>query len=201
MSEAEPSPTSEEALRLVERLPAVLAAIVEAVPAAWLEQRTSSGASSGTEPEAIPDSGSGMDASPGAEAPWGPRAVVEHLLDVEDVAFVQRIRRVAEEDDPFIRSLDPTARLEAGGYRERSLAEVLGELRKRRAADVAWVRTLSPEQLDRPGTHDTAGTITGRQLVHYWATHDLTHLAQLVAALRANLLPHIGSMTSFLEEE
>ena len=62
------------------------------------------------------------------------------------------------------------------------------------------MRTLTPEQLDRSGTHDTAGTITPRQLVHYWATHDLTHLAQLVGALRANLLPRIGSMTGFLEE-
>lgn len=175
----------------------VIAGILEAVPPAWLEQRTGPG---GPGSPGVP-AGSADQAADGADrAPWGPRAVVEHLLDVEDVAFVQRIRRIVEEDDPFIRSLDPTARLEAGGYGDLSLTEVLAELRQRRAADVAWVRTLTPEQLDRAGTHDTAGTITAGQVVHYWATHDLVHLGQLVAALRANLVPHIGSMTSFLEE-
>ncbi|HEY8201158.1 MAG TPA: DinB family protein [Actinomycetota bacterium] len=167
----------DEALRIVEGLPAVLASILETVPQAWLEGSVG-----------------------GPEASWSPRAVVEHLLDVEDIAFVGRIRRIVEEDEPFIRSIDPPARLAEGGYAGRGLAEILSELARRRVADVARVRTLTPEQLDRTGTHDAAGTITARQLVHYWGTHDLVHLGQLVKAVRSNLEPHIGGMTRFLEE-
>lgn len=173
-SQGQGSAELEEALGIAERFRGVLAAVVETVPDAWLER-----APAGS---------------------WAPRAIVEHLLDVEDIAFVTRIRRIVEEDEPFIRSIDPPWRLAEGGNRERSMAEILEELRRRRADDVAWVRTLTAEQLDRTGTHDTAGTITARQLVHYWGTHDLVHLGQLTAAVRSNLEPHIGGMTRFLEE-
>ncbi|MGH2721261.1 MAG: DinB family protein [Actinomycetota bacterium] len=131
---------------------------------------------------------------------WSPLAVVEHLLDVEDIAFVTRIRRIVEEDDPFIVSIDPSARLETSADPGRTVAELVDELARRRAGDAAWVRSLPPLRLDRTGTHDSAGTISARQLVHYWGTHDLVHLSQLLAALRANLEPHIGGMHVFLEE-
>ena len=47
---------------------------------------------------------------------WGARQVLEHLIDVEGIAFRERIGRIVTEEDPFIRSIDPPARLEAGGY-------------------------------------------------------------------------------------
>jgi hypothetical protein len=165
----------EDALRIVESTPDVVAAVLAALPAGWRE------------------------AAP-ADA-WSPRDVVEHLLDVEEIAFVTRIRRIVEEDDPLIRSIDPSGRLAASGLAERALPGIVEELRRRRAGDVAWVRTLTAEQLDRTGTHDVAGTISARQLVHYWGTHDLVHLAQLLGAVRSNLEPHIGTMRVFLEQE
>jgi hypothetical protein len=164
----------EDALRIVEGTPAVLAGVLAAVPPSW------------------------WDAAPGGG--WSPRTVVEHLLDVEDIAFVTRIRRIVEEDDPFITSIDPSARLEASADPGRPVKQLVDALARRRADDAAWVRSLPPLRLDRTGTHDTAGTISARQLVHYWGTHDLVHLSQLLAAVRACLEPHIGGMHVFLEE-
>jgi hypothetical protein len=164
----------EDALRIVEATPGVLAGLVAAVPPAWWET--------------VPGAG------------WSARAVIEHLLDVEEIAFVSRIRRIIGEDDPFITSIDPSARLEASPDRPRPVAQLVDELARRRGEDAAWVRSLARERLDRTGRHDTAGRISARQLVHYWATHDLVHLAQLLTAVRRNLEPHIGTMRIFVEE-
>ena len=39
------------------------------------------------------------------------RHVVAHIFDVEQVIFDDRIRRLLDEDRPFIRSIDPLARM------------------------------------------------------------------------------------------
>lgn len=132
---------------------------------------------------------------------WGPREVVEHLLDVEGIALRERISRTVHEDRPFIRSIDPPGRLEEGDYKQHAFDVVLSELARQRNDDVAWLRTLAPTQLERSGEHDTAGTITARQLINYWACHDLLHLRQLTRALQSRFEPHIGGMRLFLEEE
>jgi hypothetical protein len=134
-----------------------------------------------------------------AEGEWGARQVLEHLIDVEGIAFRERIGRIVTEDDPFIRSIDPPARLEAGGYASLPLAELLDRFAEQRVESIEWLKSFSPEQLERTGTHDEAGTIGAGELIHYWACHDLLHLRQLFSALQARLLPHIGNMHAFLE--
>jgi hypothetical protein len=131
---------------------------------------------------------------------WAPRQVVEHLLDVERIAFGDRIARVVHEDRPFIASIDPPARLERGDYARRSVGDLIDDLIRRRAEDVAWLRSLGPADLDREGEHDRAGTFTARQLVHYWACHDLLHLRQLAGGLQAALAPSVGNLSTFFED-
>ncbi|HVL52006.1 MAG TPA: DinB family protein [Actinomycetota bacterium] len=131
---------------------------------------------------------------------WGPREVLEHLVDVEGIAFRERIRRILHEDRPLIRSIDPPARLQEGGYARRSLEELLAELEGMRAEDVAWLRAVDPADYRREGEHDAAGTIQAGQLIHYWAVHDLVHLRQMLSALQDVFMPHVGGMDKFLEE-
>jgi hypothetical protein len=50
---------------------------------------------------------------------WSVKDVVAHLTDTEWIAFAERIRRIAQEDHPFIASIDPSARLLKGGYGDR----------------------------------------------------------------------------------
>lgn len=131
---------------------------------------------------------------------WGARQVLEHLIDVEGIAFRDRIGRILNEDRPFIRSIDPPARLQEGGYAERSLDDLLAHFASMREESVAWLGSIHPGHFQREGEHDVAGTIKAGQLIHYWAVHDLTHLRQMVTALQASLLPHIGNMHTFLED-
>jgi hypothetical protein len=119
---------------------------------------------------------------------------------VEGIAFRERIGRIVAEDDPFIRSIDPSARLDHGGYAAESLGDLLDRFAQQRAESIGWLKALSSGDLERTGTHDEAGTIGATELVHYWACHDLLHLRQLIYALQARMLPHIGNMHLFLEE-
>jgi hypothetical protein len=131
---------------------------------------------------------------------WGARQVLEHLIDAETIAFRERIARILEEERPLIRSIDPPARLEQGGYATRSLEELLARFEALRAESTAWLRSIDEADFGREGEHDVAGTIRVGELIHYWAVHDLTHLSQMTTALRETLLPHIGNMHRFLEE-
>jgi hypothetical protein len=139
--------------------------------------------------------------SPAPAAGWGTQEIVAHLLDVEDVAMVGRIRRIVEETDPFIRSIDPSGRLRASQLTAVPAAELLEELERVRARDVAWVRSLTPQQLWRTGTHDEVGTLAAADIVNWWAYHDLTHLRQAAAVLQASVLPHLGNTAMFIEVE
>lgn len=131
---------------------------------------------------------------------WGARQVLEHLIDAETVAFRERIGRILTEERPLIRSIDPPARLEQGGYAARSLEDLLSRFEALRAENTTWLRSIDEDDFAREGEHEEAGTIRVGELVHYWAVHDLTHLSQMTTALRETLLPYIGNMHRFLEE-
>lgn len=131
---------------------------------------------------------------------WGARQVLEHLIDVEGIAFRGRIARILNEDRPFIRSIDPPARLQEGGYAGRSLDDLLSELESLRAESTAWLRDIDPADFDREGEHDRAGTIKAGELIHYWAVHDLVHLRQMLTSLQGRLVPLVGNMHRFLED-
>ncbi|HZS92818.1 MAG TPA: DinB family protein [Chloroflexota bacterium] len=131
---------------------------------------------------------------------WSIKDVVAHLHDTEGIAFTERITRILDEDQPFIRSIDPPARLRQYGYGERTLGELLDDLAARRQEHVAWLRTLSAGQLQRTGQHDTAGPITPAEIIHQWAYHDLAHTRQIMEMAQAHLVDGMGSTRTFYPE-
>jgi uncharacterized damage-inducible protein DinB len=146
---------------------------------------------------------SGLDPS-SVEAPvdggWSARDVVHHILDVQEVAFMSRIRRIVEEERPFIRSIDPTARMAASPFASAPVEAIIAELERVRAVELGWVASLSDAQLAREGTHDEAGTVTAANILHYWPVHDLLHVRQLTKVIQAGLAPSIGNTSQFLED-
>jgi hypothetical protein len=177
-----PFASLEAALTIIGRTPAVLRGLVDALEPPVLEGGP----------------------APTVHRGWGPRQVAEHLLDVEEIAFMDRVRRLVgagvSGERPYIRSIDPPARLVEGGYAARTLENLLVEFEQRRAGDVAWLRSLSAGALDSQGEHDRAGTFAARDLIHYWACHDLLHLGQIVRGLQDTLAPYAGNLTMFFEE-
>jgi hypothetical protein len=127
---------------------------------------------------------------------WSPLHVLAHLLDTEDV-IVGRMRRIVEEERPFIRSIDATARLLESGYLQRDVESLLRDFAARRAEGLAWLRAMTPAQLARLGDHDEAGQISAADHAHQWAFHDLMHLKQAATMLQTRLERGMGNTRRF----
>ena len=161
------------ALELIQQTPHVLRALLAFLPPAVLEAPNTEG--------------------------WSLKDIVAHLVDAEGIAFVERISRMLTEERPFIASIDPPARLLAGGYAARDLAGLLTELASGREQHAGWLRSFSPEQLQRVGEHDAVGEIRVIDIVHQWAAHDMAHLRQVGLMLQAHLEPLMGATREFYD--
>ena len=102
-----------------------------------------------------------------------------------------------DEERPFIQSIDPVARLIDPKWDSRTVASLLDELQSQRTDTIAWVRTLTTEQLTRTGEHDAVGAITASNLLHYWPTHDSAHIRQIQRMLSAVFRHEMGACENF----
>jgi hypothetical protein len=102
-----------------------------------------------------------------------------HMRDNERDGYHVRIRRMIEETEPSLVSLDGYEMARERRYDSADMAAALGEVREARAATVAQLRGLSDGQLERMGEFAEYGRLTLRALVHYLRSHDQQHLAGL----------------------
>lgn len=130
---------------------------------------------------------------------WSVRHVVAHIYDVDAVIYDDRIRRILEEEKPFIRSIDPLARMAERGLLTMQVPAMVDELAARREAALPELRKLTEVELSREGTHDEAGTIFVSDLVHQWAYHDLMHLKQAASILQAPVVAGMGNTRKFYD--
>jgi hypothetical protein len=100
-----------------------------------------------------------------------------HLRDIEGDGYHVRIRRLLEESNPSLVSLDGDEIARERRYESADLAEALAAVRSARAATVERLRGTSDEQLARGGDFAEYGRLTLRALVHYLRSHDQQHLA------------------------
>jgi hypothetical protein len=130
---------------------------------------------------------------------WSLKDIVAHVLDAEGIAFVERINRMLHEERPYIRSIDPPARLIEGGYAARDLDDLLNALDGQRAEHAAWLGSLSQVELARTGEHDTVGEIRVADIAHQWAAHDMAHLRQMALMLQTYFAPRMGATRGFYD--
>jgi hypothetical protein len=121
-----------------------------------------------------------------SENAWSPREVLAHLLYAETTTMGPRVRRGAEEDgvtfEPLAGDTPPP-----GDPREMS-----NQWADARAANLTWLRHLTPEQRAHVVHHPRFGEISVDTYVAEWAYHDLDHVRQILSVLSADLYPHIG---------
>ena len=107
------------------------------------------------------------------------RGQICHLRDIEAEGYHLRIRRMLDETEPDLASLDSYALAEARDYHAAGIGEAMGAFRAARQITLDQLAGLTVGQLDRPGTFAEYGPITLRGLVHLLASHDAQHLACL----------------------
>lgn len=100
-----------------------------------------------------------------------------HLRDIEFDGYHVRIRRMLNEVDPFLESLDSYKMAREQRYDATDLDTALGAFREARSATLQQLRSLSDAQLARTGEFAEYGRLSLRALVHYLRSHDQQHLA------------------------
>ncbi len=164
----------EQAVEILRRTPATLAALLRGLPDAW----TMSAEGPGT---------------------WSAYDIVGHLLHGEDANWIARARFILEhgEERPFD-SFDRTAMFEA--YQGVSLDQLLAAFEQARAKSLATLNELhiTPERLIRTGTHPALGTVTLGQLLAAWVVHDLNHIGQIVEVMARQYADAVGPWSAYL---
>ena len=100
-----------------------------------------------------------------------------HLRDIERDGYQVRIRRLLDESNPSLASLDGYALAHERQYESADLADALSAFRSVRAATIATLRDVDDRQLERSGEFAEYGRLTLRALIHYLRSHDQQHLA------------------------
>lgn len=114
---------------------------------------------------------------------WSILQIVCHLLDSEQQVQQPRLRRILNENNPFL--VQPQA---PPGPREAVPCDVDGWHAAQQWADlrqqtIAWLRQLSDEDWQRPARHSIFGLTSLLEMAHFTAQHDRLHINQLCQTL------------------
>lgn len=121
---------------------------------------------------------------PEAPGKWSVLQVVAHLLDAE-IVHSHRTRRIAAEKDPVIEAYDQDAWVREFDHANADLGVTLHALSALRMANLRHWSRLTPEQLERAGTHKERGRETAAHYLKLAAGHDLVHRRQVERILAA----------------
>lgn len=105
---------------------------------------------------------------------WSIKEVVGHLADVERI-MAYRALRIARGDATPLPSFDENAYVPVAKFDDRSLADLVGELRTTRAATLALLRTFDAEAWRRRGTA-SGKPVSVRALAYMIPGHERHHV-------------------------
>jgi len=108
-----------------------------------------------------------------APGKWSLKEVVGHVTDGERV-FSYRTMRIARGDNTPLPSFDQDAFVLAAHFDRRSIGDLADEFAAVRAATVALLRSLTPDECRRAGTASNA-SVTVRALAYIIAGHERHH--------------------------
>jgi DinB superfamily len=126
----------------------------------------------------------GLDRRPSNDG-WTARQVVHHLADSESMAYI-RLRRLIAEDSPAIQGYDEPEYARRLHY-DRPIEPSLAVLRAVRGASLQLLRSLSPDEWERAGTHSESGPYSVDAWLSIYADHPRDHAAQIRAAATGDL--------------
>lgn len=107
------------------------------------------------------------------------RETVAHLRDIDTRGFELRVKRILSEEHPLLADVKGDVIAVERNYAALPIEPELAELERSRAASIALLRTIDESQLERTAELETVGTVTLRELLERWITHDTEHLADM----------------------
>jgi uncharacterized damage-inducible protein DinB len=109
---------------------------------------------------------------------WSVAEIVAHLADVE-IAIGWRLRFILGAPGTPVQAYDQNAWVIAGHYEKRDPRKSIELHRVVREANLALLKSLSPDQWKHYGQHAERGQESIEHMVRMVAGHDLNHLGQI----------------------
>lgn len=114
-----------------------------------------------------------------SEKQWSIVEHVCHLNDIEQEGYTVRIKRLLNEDQPFLHDIDGDKLAEERNYNSQNFAAALSTFTRARKENVRTIKNLPLDQLDRSGTFEHVGAITLGKLLMLMREHDRGHLQSI----------------------
>jgi hypothetical protein len=115
---------------------------------------------------------------------WSIAEIVAHIADTELVGGY-RIRAILGAPGTQIIGFDQDAWVTALHYDKRDLEKSFEQYRALREANLALLKSLTPEQWKLHGIHNERGPETVETIVKMFAGHDINHFQQIERILAA----------------
>ena len=148
-----------------------------------------------TTPETLRQVVSGLDTAvlrfhPAANE-WCINEVLGHLIEMDKLAFADRVEMILAEERPSFQGIDVNVIAMARGDCDRETADLLYQLAQQRQHYAKWVRQLPADQLNRALVHPRLGDITAWDFICEWPYHDFDHLKQIANNVKAYIWPNM----------
>src|SRR5712692_6715998 len=117
-----------------------------------------------------------------AAGKWSASEIVAHLGDAEIVTGF-RIRLILGAPGTPIAAYDQDSWVTSGHYEKRDPRKSVEQFRVIREANLALLKSLTPEQWKQYGMHAERGRETIEHIVRMTAGHDINHLQQIERTL------------------
>ncbi|MGA8442195.1 MAG: DinB family protein [Candidatus Sulfotelmatobacter sp.] len=113
---------------------------------------------------------------------WSVSEILAHLADAETVGSF-RMRLILGAPGTPIVAFDQDAWVSSGHYEKRDPRKSLELFRALREANLALLKSLTPEQWKHYGMHAERGPESIEHIVRMFAGHDINHLQQIARIL------------------
>jgi DinB superfamily len=109
---------------------------------------------------------------------WSVNEILAHLADAEIVAGF-RMRLILGAPGVPVAAFDQDSWVTSGHYAKRDPRQSLEQFRVVREANLALLKSLTPEQWKHYGMHSERGQESIEHMVRMFAGHDVNHLRQI----------------------
>lgn len=109
---------------------------------------------------------------------WSVAEILAHLADAEIVGGF-RMRLILGAPGTAIAAFDQDAWVTSGHYAKRDPRKSLEQFRAVREANLALLKSLTPDQWKHYGMHSERGQESIEHIVRMFAGHDINHLQQI----------------------
>lgn len=109
-----------------------------------------------------------------AAGKWTIKDLMQHLADCERV-IIYRAMRIARNDKTDLPGFDENLLVQTANANKRNIKRIMAELKACRNSSIAFIKSLSNQELDRTGTAN-GFPISARLLVNHLYGHHKHHL-------------------------